>query len=253
MTWLSDTPAAHAADVHGRVLQTIILALGDDRRWKGLSASISYLRNPGGLKDPAPLNQYREALTQLHDKVSQLDRRDLAGLAAFDHCSSTALAVSAGSADSDDAQARAVVRCMGWQEAAFERIAGALQDGGHGEVRTLWHAHALDAGGHIANIQALRSWKLLVIGDWVRGSNSSHYVEPTADHYDGVLVHQLRAGKPAATLFSDYPLDNAVLREWLVEKAPALHRGSRLLPADSIDWKAVGVQKWQAGQRDAGT
>lgn len=128
---------------------------------------------------------------------------------------------------------------MHWQPPAFFQIADALKADDTPLVKALWHDYALDANHSIARGQALRVWKLLIVGNSALDPWHDHYVDASADKYAGVVIQQLRGGMPVEAVAARYPLDNTVLQCWMRDNALSLRMGRPLTPSASINWSTV--------------
>lgn len=234
LAWLEQTPAVSSGATRTSVLQAIILALGEERHWKCLYAANETV----GLPRETVL-AYHRGLRRLQAAVNSVTPADLPGFKAFNRQCDAALTRWPLCTVGDTPLALEVARCMHWQAPAFHQIADALKADDTPSVKALWHDYALDAEHAIARGQALRMWKLLIIGNPVLNPRHDRYVDASADQYAGVVIRHLRNGMPVETVVARYPLDTPVLQHWMQENATSLRMGLPLTPSDSINWSTV--------------
>lgn len=234
MTWLEQTPAASSGASHAAVLQAIVLALGNDRRWSCLDSVMKEAGMP-----PHIVNAHHRALRSLQQAVAQAKPNDLAGFKSFSRLCNDHLTRWPLMAVDNLKLSLQIARCMHWQATAFHNIADEVKAGRTDNLRPLWHAYALGAADGGGSGQGVRVWKLLIIGESVCGPLYDHYVDPTADRYAGVALKELRDGVPVETLLTRYPLDHPVLQRWMREQAEPFQRSMPLMRSASIDWSAV--------------
>lgn len=234
LAWLEQTPAVSSGTARASVLQAILLALCEDSRWK-----IVYDEDETVGIPRATVLAYHGGLRKLQAAVDRSISTALPGFKAFNRqCAATLTRLPLRKLG-DEPLAQEIARCMLWQLPAFFKIADALSADDIALVKALWHDYALDADHYIAREQALRVWKLLIIGKKVLDPNHYDYVNPSADRYAGVVIRQLRSGMPVDKVAARYPLDASVLQSWMRDNARSLQMGDALTPSASIDWSTV--------------
>ncbi|MBD8696520.1 hypothetical protein [Stenotrophomonas sp. CFBP 13718] len=223
--WSKRLPAvweARQASATGRTsdpsrLQQIVLGLGDDDVWRGMSSRL----------DEATMARYADALRGLVAAVSALPTsvcKAYPGLPGFTrHHAVKSLLESRTDVP---VPPKVLVSIMAWQQSVIGELYAALFSGGVLDWDTTWFDFGLDHDSVATGAIRTELWAAMVVGPTYSSIEHGAVVSP--DQFDGPLVQRLRGEESAEQVSAAMHIHDTAFKKWISCAAETLRRGGTL-------------------------